>query len=288
MSDPTYPVALITDSTSDIPASLRQQYNIIMVPMHIIWGTQDLLDQVEIDSDTFYQRLPKDPNHPKTAQPTAQEFLEAIDQAKSAGAKEAVIFTISNQMSGSIESVKQAKAQADIPIHIVDSLSASMGEGWQVLAAARAREAGGDAQAMVAAADKVRQTLQVIFAVDTLEFLYRGGRIGGAVKLVGTALQLKPQLYVDHRTGRIEPGERTRTYKKAVERMYEAFFAKMDTNKPMHIAVLHAAAHEEAEAIAARIQNEYKPVELFAFQASPVIGTHAGPGTIGLCGYYEI
>jgi DegV family protein with EDD domain len=288
MSDPNYPVALITDSAGDVPAKLREQYDIIMVPMHIIWGTQDLLDQVDIDSDTFYHRLPKDPTHPKTAQPTAQEFLDVINQAKSAGAKEAVVVTISNQMSGTIESVKQAREQADIPIHIVDSLSASMGQGWQVLAAARAREAGGDAQAMVAAADKVRQTLQVIFAVETLEFLHRGGRIGGAVKLVGTALQLKPQLYVDHKTGRVEPGERTRTYKKAVERMYEVFFQKMDTSKPMHIAVLHAAAHEEAEAILARIQNEYKPAELFAFQASPVIGTHAGPGTVGLCGYYEI
>ncbi len=288
MSDPNYPVALITDSAGDIPAELREQYHIIMVPMHIIWGTQDLLDQVDIDSDTFYHRLPKDPTHPKTAQPTAQEFLDVINQAKSAGAKEAVVVTISNQMSGTIESVKQAQAQSDIPIHIVDSLSASMGQGWQVLAAARAREAGGDAQAMVAAADKVRQTLQVIFAVETLEFLHRGGRIGGAVKLVGTALQLKPQLYVDHKTGRVEAGERTRTYKKAVERMYEVFFEKMDTSKPMHIAVLHAAAHEQAEAILARIQNEYKPVELFAFQASPVIGTHAGPGTVGLCGYYEI
>jgi DegV family protein with EDD domain len=288
MSDPKYPVALITDSAGDIPASLRQQYNIIMVPMHIIWGTQDLLDQVDIDSETFYHRLPKDPSHPKTAQPTAQEFLDVINEAKSAGAKEAVVVTISNQMSGTIESVKQAQAQADIPIHIVDSLSASMGQGWQVLAAARVREAGGDAQAMIAAADKVRQTLQVIFAVETLEFLHRGGRIGGAVKLVGTALQLKPQLYVDHRTGRVEPGERTRTYKKAVERMYDVFFEKMDTSKPMHIAVLHAAAHEQAEAILARIQNEYKPAELFAFQASPVIGTHAGPGTVGLCGYYEL
>ncbi|HEC24211.1 MAG TPA: DegV family protein [Chloroflexi bacterium] len=287
MGEQKHRIALLTDSTCDIPPDYVKQYDIFVVSQYVIWGTEELRDMIDIDPRSFYERLVKEPVSPKTSQPVVSDFVRTLERARDEGAEEAVIIVISNQLSGTILSARQAKEMVDIPVHVVDSLSTSMGLGWQVLAAARAREAGGDAQAMIAAADKTRQTMQVIFSVDTLEYLHRGGRIGGAAKLVGTALQLKPQLYVDHATGRVEPGERTRTRKKALKRVYEVFFENMDTSKPMHIAVLHSAAEEEATGIYERIREEYEPVELLMGNVTPVIGTHTGPGAIGIVGYYE-
>ncbi len=287
MSKNSHPIALITDSVANLPPDLAKQHNILVIPQHVIWGTDDFLDEVDITPDEFYARLATDPVHPKTSQPTIKEFVDFINKAQENGAKEAVIITVSNQLSGTLASAHGAQDMVDIPCHIFDSLSASLGQGWQAIAAARVREAGGDAQAMVNAANRIREKLAVIFLVDTLEYLHKGGRVGGAAKLVGTALNLKPQLYIDHTTGRVEPGERTRTRKKALERVYSTFFEQLDTSKPLHIAILQANVSHEAKELADRIQKEHKPVELFIGSLTPVVGVHVGPGTIGLAGYHD-
>jgi DegV family protein with EDD domain len=281
------PVALFTDSTSSIPTELVKQYDIHVVPMHIIWGDEDMLDGIEITNQQFYSRLSRDPVHPKTSQPNPLQFVEAIEKAKGDGAKEAIIITISNKLSKAFESAMQARERVDIPVHVVDSRSAAMAAGWQLVAAARAQEAGSDSAAMLAAAQKAREHMALELTVDTLEYLHKGGRIGGAARLVGTALNLKPQLYVDHVTGTVQPGEKTRTRKKALDSVYKAFFDKMDTNKPMYITVHHASAVEDAEAIVARIRADYKPRELNVTALPPVIGVHVGPGALGIAGYYE-
>lgn len=286
MSTP-HKIALITDSTSDIPTEIARQYSIIVAPQILIWGTQELRDQVDITPEEFYARLTTDPAHPTTSQPDPREFLQHYQRAREAGAEEVVAILISNQLSGTLDSARQAAAMADFPVHVVDSLSVSMGLGWQVIAAARAREAGGGAQEMIAAAHRVRQTLQIYFSLDTLDYLHRGGRIGGAAKLIGTALQLKPMLIVDTTTGRVEAAERTRTRTKALQRIYEVFFEKMDTSKPMHLTVLHGAAPQEAADFVARIHTEYQPAELLTVAISPVLGVHTGPGAVGIIGYYE-
>jgi DegV family protein with EDD domain len=280
-------IALITDSTCDIPDDVLKQYDIRFVPQVLIWGTEEFRDRVDIQAKDFYERLAADPVPPKSSQPVAHDFAAALDAACREGAQEVVVLTLSNQLSGTVDSARQAVALAGIPVHVVDSLSASMGLGWQVIAAARAREAGGDAPAMIAAADQARQRMAFFFFVDTLEFLHRGGRIGGAAKLLGTVLNLKPLLTVDHNIGRVETYEKIRTRSKAMERAYEAFFERMDTTRPMHIAIAHTNEPELAEATARRVQQEYPSAELVITFTSPVIGTHAGPGGVGLFGYYE-
>lgn len=287
MSD-KHRIALITDTTCDIPQNLVDQYDIGLVPQILIWGTEEYKDRIEIDAATFYARLPNDPNHPSSSQPIPPDFVRQLEQDKARGAEEAVIITLSTQLSKTVASAQQAAEQVDMPVHVRDSRSVSMGLGFQVLAAARAREAGGDAQAMLAAADKVRETVAVNFTPETLEYLHRGGRIGGASKLLGTALQLKPQLYVDHKgTARVEAGERTRTRKKALSRLYELFFEQMDTTKPLHIAVVHINEEDIANQFVERIQAEHNPVELLVTSVGPVVGVHGGPGTVGIIGYYE-
>jgi DegV family protein with EDD domain len=278
-------IALITDSTCDLPDNLLREYDIGMVPLMVIWGTEELRDQVDIKSTEFYERLISDPIHPTTSQPSPAAFAQAVHDAKEDGAEEAVILTISSGMSSTYQAARQIENRVDIPVHIVDSKANSMGLGWQVLAAARAREEGGDAAAMITAADRVRDNLVTLLYVDTLEYLHRGGRISGAARWVGTALQLKPQLYVDHHTGEIKAAARTRTRSKAIEALYQNFFQQVDVNKPLHVAVMHGNIPEEAQGLAARIQREYAPVELVISLTSPVMGIHTGPGALALCGY---
>jgi DegV family protein with EDD domain len=156
-----------------------------------------------------------------------------------------------------------------------------------VIAAARAREKGADLDKIVAAAEAVRSRTAVMLTVDTLTFLHRGGRIGGAAMMIGTALDIKPQLIVDSVTGLVVAGARTRTRRKAVDATYRAFFARMDTSKPMHIGVHHAEALDECEALVARVKSDYPTAEVVTNEITPVLGTHGGPGTLALCGYYE-
>jgi DegV family protein with EDD domain len=278
-------IALITDSTCDLPDNLLREYDIGVVPLMVIWGTEELRDQVDIKSTEFYERLVSDPIHPTTSQPPVAAFVRAVRHAQEKGATEAVIFTISSGMSSTYQAAKQIENRLDIPVHIVDSKANSMSLGWQVLAAAHAREASGDSATMLAAADRVRENLVTLLYVDTLEYLHRGGRISGAARWAGTVLQLKPQLYVDHHTGEIKLAARTRTRSKAMEALYQSFFQQLDVNKPLHVAVMHGNIPEEAQRIADRIQQEYAPVELVVSLTSPVMGIHTGPGAIALCGY---
>lgn len=284
---PDHKIALITDSTCDLPHALREQYAINVIPLSVIWGDEQLRDGVDIQAEAFYERLVADPVYPTTSQPTPQDFFAVYENVERQGAREIVVITISSGMSGTYESAKLAAPIIDIPVHVVDSKSNSMSLGWQVLAAARAREAGGDVAAMIAAADAARKTMAYIITLDTLEYLYKGGRIGGASAFIGTLLNFKPQITVNHETGMVEAGRRTRTRQKALQALYDDFFAQLDTRKPMHIAVLHNAALPEAEALAARVQVEFAPRELLISIVSPVLGVHTGPRAVALVGYTE-
>ena len=284
---PAPTIALITDSTCDIPERLMRQYSITFAPQVLIWEKTQYRDRIDIDAAQFYARLAAGGPAPTSSQPLAPDFARLIEAAVQGGATEVVIITLSSQLSGTVESARQAAEAASIPVHVVDSKTGGMALGWQVLAAARARDAGGDAAAMLEAAARVRRTEQIIFFVDTLAHLHRGGRIGGAARLGGTALNLKPVLYVDHEIGRIEPGEKIRTRKRALDRVYELFFERMDTRCALHIAVIHSNAVELAESVEDRIRREHNPAELFTTVISPVMGTHIGPGAVGITGYYE-
>ncbi|MBP8974339.1 MAG: DegV family protein [Anaerolineae bacterium] len=279
------PIALITDSGCDLPDGLLQQYGITLVPLYILWGSEQLRDRVDLSAEAFYRRLVSDPVHPTTSQPHPADFARAIAAAHERGAQEAVIITISSGMSSTYDSAQQAARGAAIPVHVFDARANSLAQGFQVLAAARARQARDTAQAMIAAADCVRQSAVTLLHVDTLHYLHRGGRIGRAAMWLGTVLNLKPQLMVDHETGKIEPASRSRSRTQALERLYTSFFERIDTSKPLHIGIIHSESRADADAFAARIQREHQPVELLISVTSPVMGVHTGPGAIALCGY---
>ncbi|MGD9028509.1 MAG: DegV family protein [Anaerolineae bacterium] len=277
-------VAIVTDSTCDIPPELLEQYGITVVPLYLMWGDEELVDGVDIDNATFYARLPNDPNHPSTSQPTPADFTRVL---KSLQARDVVIITLTKELSGTYASACQAEKQAGQRCHVVDSRSLSMGLGWQVLAAARAREEGADAEGMIAAAARVRERSQLLLTVDTLEYLHRGGRIGTAAKFLGSAVQLKPLLEVNHTTGTLEPVGRVRTRKRAVSRLLEDIFSRVDPDKPMRVTIIHGAAAEEAEGLLQQVKKLYEPLEVIVTAITPVLGVHGGPGVLGIGVYNE-
>lgn len=280
-------IALVTDSTCDIPAEWIQQYQITVVPLTIIFGDQQYLDGVDLTAEQFYQRLlPTEKNHPTTSQPTPEAFMHAYRQAMANGAKEILVITISSAMSGTIESARQAAEGFAIPVQIVDGKSNSMGIGWPVIAAARVREAGGNLAAMVAAAEQVRDSVAYYISLDTIEYLAKGGRISDAARFLNSLLKIKPMIYVKNSTGTVGASMPARSRKEAIEGLYKEFFKHVGAG-PLHITVLHNNALEEAQALAERVQREYAPKELFIAIVSPVLGTHTGPRAIALCGYAE-
>jgi DegV family protein with EDD domain len=281
----THRIALITDSTCDIPKDWIQQYQITVVPLTIIFGTEQYLDGVEILAEDFYKRLLTDKTHPTTSQPSPERFLNAYRQAAERGAEEIMVVTISSAMSGTIESARAAAQGSPIPVHIVDGKSNSMGIGWQVIAAARAREAGGGLQEMKNAAEQVRGSVAYYISLDTIEYLARGGRIADAARLLNSILQIKPLIYVNHDAGSVGASIPARSRKSAIDGMYKEFFKHINPSLPLHITVLHNAALEEAQALAERVRAEYAPQELIISIVSPVLGVHTGPRALALCGY---
>lgn len=281
-------IALITDSTCDIPADWRKMYDIRIVPLTLVWGQEQYLDGVDMQPAEFYERLATDPVTPKTSQPAPSQFLSAFEAAREDGYEEAIVFTISSNMSGTIVSARQAVEFSPIPVQVVDSLENSMGLGWQVITAARTRENGGDSPAMIAAAQKARTTMKYGILLDTMNYLVSGGRIGGAVRFLNSVLQIKPEIWLNGETGKVEAGLPARSREKGIENLYRNFFRKMDVTKPLHLTVLHNAALEEARTMMERVIKDFHPVEIFIQMCSPILGAHTGPRAIALCGYYEV
>ncbi|MHC1740460.1 MAG: DegV family protein [Anaerolineaceae bacterium] len=283
----SHKIAIVTDSTNDLPVEFREKYQIYVVPLSIVWGENIYLDGVELKAEDFYARLSSDSEIPTTSQPTPKEFLDKYQQAFQDGAEEIVAITISSAMSGTIGSARTAAQGFKIAVQVFDSKANSMGLGWQVLAAARARELGGDSKQMIDAANQVRMNLHYHIILEGIDYLVRGGRIAGAARYIGGLLHLKPQIRVNHESGSVEAGGISRTRTQAIEGLYSSFFKQVDTSKPLHIAVLHNAAVEEAELLAQRVKQEFAPKELIISIVSPVLGVHTGPKALAICGYAE-
>jgi DegV family protein with EDD domain len=280
-------IALVTDSTCDIPAEWREKYEIIVVPSIIVFGERQYIDGIEMTAEQFYDQLPKEKIHPFTSHPTPAAFLEAYREAKQKGAKQIVTVVVAAAMSGTITAAQQAAEEIDIPVQVINSCSNSMGLGWQVIAAARAREKGGGLEDMVAAIERVRQNMVYFVSLNTLEYLAKGGRIGDAIRLVESVLTIKPLVFVKPENGTVGVSLPARSRKLAITGLQREFFKIMNVKMPMHIAVLHNNALDEAKALAQKVIETYNPRELITTIVSPVLGVHTGPQAIALCGYAE-
>ena len=278
-------VAVVVDSTAYIPQALIEQYNMHVIPLLVNWSGESLRDNVDITPDAFYTRLESAKEMPSTSQPSAGEFYDLYSKVAEE-AESIVSIHISSELSGTIASAHAAaQLMGDFPIEIVDSLSTSMGLGYMALAAARTVENGADYKEAAEAGRALIGNARVAFVVDTLEFLHRGGRIGGAQRMLGSMLSLKPLLELQE--GKIEALDKVRTKRKAVQRLLNIMVESCEGKSVVHAAVANAASPQEAQSLADELQKRLNPAELYIVHISPVIGTHTGPGTLGIVWYTE-
>jgi DegV family protein with EDD domain len=278
-------IAVITDSTADIPSLLVQEYGIHVEPQILIMGTQTWRDGVDIDPPAFYELLQRSSGFPKTSQPSISRFAELFAEA-SKGMDGIVAVLVSSELSGTFSSAQAGADQLPgVPIVLVDSRAASMQLGFTVLEAARVAARGGGLDEVAAAARALVGRVQVYFVVDTLEYLHRGGRIGAAARLFGTALNLKPLLAI--RDGIVQPVTKVRSRRKALTTLVELLDEELAGKERIQMAVLHVAAPEEADRLAEQLVARYQPAEMIRSECGPVVGTHAGPGTLGVAFYAE-
>ncbi len=238
-------VALITDSTAYIPTDLVAKYQITVAPQILIWGDKTYEDGVDIQPSEFYARLKTAKVMPSTSQVTPKTFHAIYSHLIEEG-YDLLAILISDVLSGTIASAVQAKEMfPNATIEIVDSRTTAMAMGYQVLTVARAAAEGANLLECKALAEEARNHVGVIFAVDTLEFLHRGGRIGSGSRFLGTALNIKPILEVTG--GRVEGIEKVRTRNKSLARVVELIEKQIGGRSPVRIATLHANAKEDAE-----------------------------------------
>lgn len=276
-------IVVVTDSSAYIPAEALGDFSIPVIPLWLIWGDERFRDGVDIDPPTFYRRLRESKTFPTTSQPSAGEFVDFFRQV-GAGADAIVGVFISSKLSGTIPSAQAAQEQLpDLTIRLVDSLSTSMGLGFPALAAARAAAAGKPLDKVVAAAEEVRDRMNVLFAVDTLEYLHRGGRIGGGKRFLGTALNIKPLLHLED--GRVEALAQVRTKRRAVAQMLDIVEERLGGKPMAEVSVLDVDSPEEGDALARQVAERFSISPVYRTTVSPVIGAHAGPGTVGICFY---
>ena len=278
--------AFVVDSTAYIPPNQVQQFDIKVIPQVLIWDGETLLDGVDIQPTAFYERLRESKTMPTTSQATLEAFKEVFAPLVAEG-RPILAILVSDKLSGTIQSAEQAKAEfPDAKIVIIDSEAAAMALGFQVLAAARGAREGKSFDEVAEIARRAKEQTGVLLVVDTLEFLHRGGRIGGASRLIGTALSMKPVLELQD--GVLDVVERVRTRSKAQARLLDILEERIDGRPNLRLAVLHAAAEEQARALLEMAANRLNPVETVFSEVSPVVGTHVGPGTLGLCYSVEV
>lgn len=270
-------VAIVTDSTADLPSQLVKARGITVVPLTLNFEGRSLLDGVEIRPSEFYRKLPNATTHPTTSQPSPGRFAEAYTELLND--HDAIVsIHISERLSGTYASAVQGAEMVDASrVHVIDSQLVSMSLGLLTLAATEMAAQGSDAAAIAERITRMREQVQTYFSVATLEFLRRGGRIGRASAMLGSVLQVKPVLCI--RDGLVTPLERVRTFDRALNRVVEL---TRDVNHGKGLCVI--VGHADAESDAERVARELEPVTetLMIQPLGPVVGAHAGPGVVGV------
>lgn len=277
-------VVIVTDSTAYIPDHILKELNIQVVPLQVIWGDKVYRDGVDLKADEFYPMLKAAKTLPTTSQPSPKEFLDVYKPILDRGDK-IISIHISTGISGTVNSANQAKSMLDTKdVEIIDSRSSGMALGYVAMMTARLAKKGGSFEDCIKVAKQGVESIDVYFLVDTLEYLHKGGRIGGAAALLGSALDLKPILHFDQE-GKLDSYEKVRTKKKALRRLVEIGKEKIGEKRPIHFGMMQVEAEEDAAFLVEEFKKIYPPediAEMMVVTLSPVLGTHTGPGLIAI------
>jgi fatty acid kinase fatty acid binding subunit len=274
-------IKIVTDSTAYLSEATIRQHDIRVVPLYVHFGEEAFKEGVELSNEEFYARLKEAPVLPTTSQPSAGEFLEVFKELTEAG-HEIMTLTISSKLSGTWNSAMAAKEMLpDAKVCVIDSLSTSIGLQLMVEAAIEAAAAGATCQEIVDQIEEIKQKMYILFVVDTLEYLAKGGRIGNAKAFLGTLLKVKPILILQD--GAIEPLEQVRSKRKALSQMLNLAVEYLGDKGPQaKVAITNALVAEEARAWGQELKARLGCAEPSVSDLGPVIGTHTGPGVIGV------
>ncbi len=281
-------IRIVTDSTAYLSESLLAQHPEItaVIPLYVRFGETSYREGVDLSTEDFYKKLVSSSQLPTTSQPSAGDFKEIYQPLLEQGYS-IISIHISAELSGTVASAIAAREMLEGRIEVVDSRFSGMGLGFMALEAARAIRAGKSMDEVLAWIKAVRDGISIIFLVDTLHYLHKGGRIGGAQALLGSLLKIKPILYLHE--GRIEPLEKVRTSRRGVERLIE-MMEEMRNEHPqakLRMAVHHSAALEKGEELAKVLKDRFQPEEIHLCELGGVIGTHTGPGLLAFCAFFE-
>lgn len=284
-------IRIVTDSTADIPAELRERLGIKMVPLKVSFGSETFIDGVTLTPEVFYDKLIASSVLPITSQPSPLEFQKIYEQlaeedADSETNTEIISIHLASVLSGTYQSAVLAKSmiedddKARVSITLVDSKSASYGIGGQVIAAAEAAAAGKSKEEILKIIEKTRKECDIYFMVDTLEYLHKGGRLGKASALIGSLLNIKPILTIDDE-GYVSPIDKVRGQKKAMTRIVE-LMKESNCGRAVHLKLAHVRNPEGAEALKQLISADFEIVSCTEWSIGAVIGTYVGPGLVAV------
>jgi len=270
-------LAIVTDSVSDISPKIAKELDIKVVPLTVIFGTEQFLDGIELSNAEFFKKLETDPNHPSTSQPSPEAFVKTYEKLLKEG-YEILSVHVSAKLSGTINSAEQAIKTIDTnKIKIIDTGSASMAQGLVAMSAARAAKNAKSLDELADIAESTAKKTTVFVAMDTMEFLKRGGRIGKARAMLGSILNIKPIITTND--GEIVPHSRARTIKKAISSMINDMGEK---DQIIEVAVLHSTTPDLAKDVMTQINAQNLNNAGTITEIGPVVGTHAGPGCLAI------
>lgn len=276
--------AIVKDSTACMPRDLLRHFQITIVPLTVTYDGVTYRDGLDIAPEKFYQRLSHVSQLPVTSPPSLESLIATYEAL--AETHDGILSVhLSAAYSRTVDVACQAAAAVDIPVEVIDSRSVSMGTGFVVLAAAHARAAGATLVEAAETARALAPRLHVRLVVDNLRYLYLGGRIGAADRWLGAALALKPILAIED--GRTTIAGTARGHRAALDALLLDLQTAAADQKPLHVAVAHAAATRDALWLYDQIADQFDVAELHFSELSPVVGSHVGPGTVGIVYYTE-
>jgi DegV family protein with EDD domain len=271
---------ILTDSAADLSPKEAEELGVQIAPLYINFPDEQLRAG-DISPDAFYDRLRSIyPDVPTTAMPASGEFAEIY---RKMGAGESVLsLHISAGLSGTLEAARLGAEEANGDVTLVDTMTLSGGERFQVLAAVRAAAEGLGVEAILERLSKIRAATEVIYTLETLEYLQRGGRIGRVQALAGSLLKIKPVIKVDKKDGKYSTVGSGRTLKKALDMIVEHLEKAYEAGTPLWVSVLHGQFAEQAEVLANLVREKLEVAKLEVLRISPVLGVHTGPGIVGV------
>ena len=275
-------VALVSDSTAGLTSEYAQEHHIRVIPLYIKIGEETYRDGVDITPEAFYELLPQLADLPTTSQPSVGDFAEVYSEIAQEGTKQIISIHLSSGISGTVGAAHLAAQDlSDIRVEVVDTQCAVGAHLLAVEAGVRAIAANLSMEQNLSFINRVLDTQRTYFIVDSLEYLHKGGRIGGAAALLGSLLQFKPILYFQE--GKITALERVRRSDRALARMIEIIAGDFGTEEPLEAVIMQAACAQRAEELEELIHRKLTVARIRKVPLTPVIGTHVGNGTVGLC-----